>query len=149
MAPASDLRVPLKGDKGIAAAAARVGRPVCIPDVRLDPRYTGTGFPAVCELAVPAQIPGRVLGVIDVESERPAAFGEGDVEMLSILASQAALALENVRLHAEQRRQTEELAGLEALSRRISASLDLRATLDAVVRAAFEIIPCALAEVSL
>jgi GAF domain-containing protein len=38
---------------------------------------------------------------------------------------------------------------LNELARRISASLDLQATLDAIVTAAFGLIPCALAEVSL
>jgi GAF domain-containing protein len=142
-------RLPLAGERGIPVAAARARRPVCVPDVRQDARYVYTGFPAISELAVPLQIEDRVLGVLNVESAEPDAFDAADQELLSILASQAALALENARLHQEERRQAEEMLVLNELARRISASLDLQATLEAVVAAAFQLIPCALAEVSL
>ena len=142
-------RLPLDGDQGITVAAARSGRPVYVPDVRQDPRYVGAGFPAVSELAVPVQIEGRVLGVLNVESTETDAFGPADQELLCLLANQAALALENVRLHAEERRQAGEMQVLNELARRINASLDLQVTLDAIVAAAAELIPCALAEVSL
>jgi GAF domain-containing protein len=146
---AGGLRLPLDGEQGITVAAARSGRPVYVSDVRQDPRYVYTGFSAVSELAVPVQIEDRVLGVLNVESAQPDAFSREDQELLSILAAQAALGLENARLYAEERRQAEEMHILNELSRRISASLDLQATLDAIVAAAAELIPCALAEVSL
>jgi len=141
--------LPLDGERGITVAAARARRPVYVADVRQDDRYVYTGFSARSELAVPVQTEGRVLGVLNVESAEPDAFDAGDQEMLAILASQAALALENARLHREERRRAEEMLVLNELARRIGASLDLQATLDAVVAAAFELIPCVLAEVSL
>jgi signal transduction histidine kinase len=49
----------------------------------------------------------------------------------------------------DERHQAEQMLVLNELARRINASLDLQATLDAIVTAAFELIPCALAEVSL
>jgi GAF domain-containing protein len=146
---AKDLRLPLDGEKGITVVAARSGQPVYVPDVRQDPRYVYAGFPAVSELTVPVQIEGRLLGVLNVESAEPDAFSQADQELLSILASQAALALENARLHAEERRRVEQMTVLNELARRISASLDLQATLEAIVAAAAELIPCALAEISL
>ena len=146
---ADGLRLPLDGEQGITVAVAQSGRPVYVPDVREDPRYVYTGFSAVSELAVPVQIEDRVLGVLNVESAQPDAFSEADRELLSILASQAALALENARLHAEERQQAEEMTILNELTRRISASLDLQATLEAIVAAAAELIPCVLAEISL
>lgn len=146
---AKGLRLPLDGEQGVTVVAARSGRPVYVPDVRGDPRYVYAGFSAVSELAVPVQIEDRVLGVLNVESAEPDAFSEADRELLSTLASQAALALENAWLHAEERRQTEEMLVLNEISRRISASLDLKATLDAIAAAAAELIPCALSEISL
>jgi GAF domain-containing protein len=143
------LRLLLEGELGITVAAARSGRPLYVPDVRADPRYVYAGFPAVSELAVPVQIEGRLLGVINVESREPDAFTPADVQLLSTLASQAALALENARLYAQERRRVEELASLNHIARRISASLDLRETLDAIVNAAAELVPCVLAEISL
>jgi signal transduction histidine kinase len=84
-----------------------------------------------------------------VESTKPDAFSTADRELLSALASQAALALENARHYAEERRRAEEMTILNELARRISASLDLQVTLEAVVAAAAELILCNLAEVSL
>jgi len=146
---AEGLRLPLKGEKGITVAAIRRGQPIYAPDIRKDPRYVNIGFPAVSEFAVPVQIEGRVLGVLNVESAEMDAFSEADRELLCILANQAALALENACLHAQETRKIEEMAVLNELNRRISASLDLQETLDAVVASASELIPCALAEVSL
>jgi GAF domain-containing protein len=146
---ASDLRLPLDGDRGITVVAARTGQPVYVPDVQRDPRYVYTGFSAASELAVPVQVEGRVLGVLNAESVQPDAFGDADLELLTILADQAALALENARLYADERRQAEEMVILNELAHRINASLDLQATLDAIVAAAAELIPCALTEVSL
>ena len=146
---APGLRLPLDGDRGITVAAARSGRPVYVADVQEDPRYVYAGFPARSELAVPVQIEGRVLGVLNVESRSLDAFTASDARLLSTLASQAALALENARLSAQERRRAEELAAVNRVARRITASLDLRETLDSIVAAAAELVPCVLAEISL
>ncbi len=146
---ADEVRLPLDGEKGIILVAARSGELVYVPDVRRDPRYVHTGFSAVSELVVPIQIEDRVLGVLNVESEQLDAFSAADQELLCILANQAALALENARLHAEERRQAQRMHVLNELNRRISASLDLQSTLEAIADAAVELIPCELAEMSL
>jgi GAF domain-containing protein len=143
------LCLSLDGGRGITVAAARSRQPVYVPDVGQDDRYVYTGFSAASELAIPVQIEDRVLGVLNVESAELDAFDLADRELLSILASQAALALENARLYEEQTRRIEETLILNEVARRINASLDLQATLDAIVAAAAELIPCALAEVSL
>jgi GAF domain-containing protein len=149
MEQAGALRLPLEGERGITVVAARTGQPVCVPDVRGDPRYVDTGFAAVSELAVPIQIEGRVLGVINAESRELDAYTSADTQLLATLASQAALALENARLYARERRRIEELATVNRVARRIGASLDLQETLDGIVEAASELVPCALAEISL
>lgn len=146
---AAGLRLPLDGERGITVAAARSGQPLYVPDVRQDRRYVDVGFPAISELAVPVQFEGQVLGVINVESEKADAYTPSDVQLLSILASQAALALENARVHAQERRRAEEMAAINRVARRVSATLDLRETVDSIVDAAAELVPCVLAEISL
>ncbi len=145
----SDIRQPLSSQRGIVVAAARTRRPVRVPDVSQDPRYIQWTFQAASELAVPVLIENRVLGVLNVESIHPNAFTETDQELLSILASQAALALENARLYADEQRRAQEMATLNVISQRICQSLDLQSTLQAIVDSAAGSIPCALAEVSL
>ena len=144
-----ELELPLDGDSGITVAAARSGRSVYVPNVAEEPRYVSTGFAAASELAAPVQIEGRLFGVLNVESAQSHAFSEADRELLTILANQAALALENARLHVEERHRAEEMLILNELAARINANLELSDTLEAVVSAAAELIPCALAEVSL
>ncbi|MCS7177773.1 MAG: GAF domain-containing protein [Anaerolineae bacterium] len=88
---------------GIATDAARVGQPVLVNDVLSDPRFiTVPQLSATrAELAVPIEVKGRIIGVLDVHSDRTHAFGQADVLLLTSLASAAGVALENARLFAE------------------------------------------------
>ncbi len=88
---------------GIPTDAARTGHPVLVNDVLSDPRYiTVPELSATrAELAVPIEVKGRVVGVLDVQSDRPNAFTQSDVLLMTSLASAAGVALENARLFAE------------------------------------------------
>lgn len=119
------LRLPLDSEQGVTVAAARSGRPVYVPDVRQELRYVSTGFAAVSELAVPVQIEDRVLGVLNVESAHPDAFSQADRQLLTILASQAAIALQNAQLFEETQRKTRKLAALNAVASVINQPLSL------------------------
>ncbi len=92
-----DIVLPLDGNKGITVKAAKAGRPVFIPNLRKEEAYV-PGCPGMfSELAVPMKIGTKVLGVLNVESERLAAFDEDDKELLEILASHAAIAVSNLK----------------------------------------------------
>lgn len=88
---------------GITTDAARLGRPVLVNDVLTDPRFITVPelSAARAELAVPIEVKGRVIGVLDVQSDRPHAFTQADVLLMTSLASAAGVALENARLFAE------------------------------------------------
>ena len=94
-----DLRIGL--GQGVMGSVAQAGVPMNIPDVRQEPRYMAMGSDMRSELCVPMIFEDRVLGVINVESSRLAAFSEGDQRVLSIVASQAAMALKNCQLFEE------------------------------------------------
>jgi len=91
------LSLPLDGDKGITIRAARTGKPVLVPDVRKDRAYVEAGKGILSELAVPIKVGNKVLGVLNVESKRLAAFDENNKKLLEILASHAAIAMTNLR----------------------------------------------------
>ncbi len=80
-------------------------RPINIPDIKKDPRATGfvSGHPHMTTfLGVPIQYRGRQLGnlyLCDRLDGQP--FDENDERMVSLLASHAAIAVENARLHEE------------------------------------------------
>jgi signal transduction histidine kinase len=78
---------------GIVAAAARDRSVLNVPDVSKDPRYVAGWLAARSELAVPLLLDGEVVGVLDLQSSRPAAFSAEDERALSAFAERAALAL--------------------------------------------------------
>jgi signal transduction histidine kinase len=97
------FRVPL--GRGLTGWVARNGRPSLVNDVGKDARYIlGPGREQVrSELDVPLKLGRRILGVLNVESERLDAFGASDVPYLQGLAGQLAQAIDNARLAADSR----------------------------------------------
>ncbi len=126
-------RLPLSGEKGISVAAARSGKSLYVPDVREDPRYVAVGAANQSELVVPLKVKDRVIGVLNVESTEVDAFTPEDEQLLSTLAAQAAVAIENARLHEEERRRAKELAVLNKVGRVITSTLDLDEVLTLVM----------------
>jgi sigma-B regulation protein RsbU (phosphoserine phosphatase) len=90
-------RVPL--GEGLVGYAALHKEPVLVPDVAEDPRYINVVADVRSELAIPMLLKDRVIGVLDLESPELDAFTKRDVEILTLLASQAAVAIENARLY--------------------------------------------------
>jgi phosphoserine phosphatase RsbU/P len=99
----SRFRVPL--NRGITGHAAGSRKPIRLDDVRLDPRYIPCESCEVVssELVVPLLLQDRLIGVLDLESKRYAAFTAQDERMLMALGSFIAIALENSRLYADAR----------------------------------------------
>ncbi len=87
--------------KGITGAAWRAREPVRADNTLADPRYIPFHPDIRSEVAVPLIVHDRVIGVMDLESERLAYFTEAHVRMLSLLAPQVAIAVENARLYGE------------------------------------------------
>ncbi|HET7857395.1 MAG TPA: GAF domain-containing protein [Gaiellaceae bacterium] len=79
------VRIPV--GQGICGAAAATGQTEVVDDVNADPRYLAC-FPSTrSEIVVPISFEGRVVGEIDIDSDAPAAFGEGDREFLERVAT--------------------------------------------------------------
>ena len=89
--------------EGIVGYAALHREPVLVADVSEDPRYIRVVPDVRSELAIPLLIKDRCIGVVDLESPELDAFSKRDVEILTLLASQAAVAIENARLYEELR----------------------------------------------
>jgi len=90
------VRIPV--GQGICGAAAATGRTEVVDDVNGDPRYLSC-FPSTrSEIVVPIAHEGRVVGEIDIDSDRPAAFGEDDralLERVALLISPFSLVVQN------------------------------------------------------
>jgi L-methionine (R)-S-oxide reductase len=80
------VRIPV--GQGVCGAAAASGETEVVDDVRADPRYLAC-FPSTrSEIVVPIGHEGTVVGEIDIDSDRPAAFGDDDREFLERIAVQ-------------------------------------------------------------
>jgi sigma-B regulation protein RsbU (phosphoserine phosphatase) len=114
-------RVPL--GEGLVGYAALHKEVVLVSDVAQDPRYIKLVPDVRSELAIPMLLKDRCIGVIDLESPELAAFSKRDVEILTLLASQAAVAIENARLYEEVRSTQERLEKEVRFAQRVQAAL--------------------------
>ncbi len=120
---AENLRVPI--GQGITGTAAATGHSVRVGDVTQDPRYINAIDTVRSELAVPLMFRGTCIGVLDIQSRQPDYFTKDQQNILTLLASRLAIAIENARLFQKERAQSETLMVLTEVSREISSILDV------------------------
>ncbi len=104
---AAELEIHARQEgSGISGYVAATGRTYICPDVTRDPRYL-PGMPgARSSLTVPLSLHDRVIGVLNVESDQPAAFDERDAQVAQIFAHYVAIALHIMQLLAVERQAT-------------------------------------------
>jgi signal transduction histidine kinase len=96
-------RVVVPLDSSIAGWVCRSGRPVVISDTSADTRVykqadVESSFTTRSLLAVPLKVKDKIIGCLEAVNKRKATFGEDDTEILTTLAAQAAVAIQNARL---------------------------------------------------
>ena len=109
--------------EGIVGAAAKLRRPIVVPDVSLDPRYRMVNPETRSELAVPMIYKTRVVGVMDLESPQLNYFTPDHVQVLSILAAHLAVSIENARLYEQVARDESRMERDLNAARRIQGAL--------------------------
>lgn len=104
------------GEQGIVGYVTGTGKPRIALDVGTDVTYfNNPDLPEThSEMALPLTISGGIIGALDVQSTETNAFTEEDVEVLSTLADQVSLAIQNARLYDQMQRS---LAEAEVISR--------------------------------
>jgi PAS domain S-box-containing protein len=114
----------LKRESSLVIEAARAGQPMLSGDVLNDPRYSPVEeMPDTrSELDVPIMVRGRVIGVLDVQSDQPFAYTQEDVTLVQSLANQAGVAIENARLFEQTQRRLQELTMLFDVSQALSSA---------------------------
>ncbi|MDP9299336.1 MAG: GAF domain-containing sensor histidine kinase [Actinomycetota bacterium] len=125
---------------GLLGALIRDAKPLRIPDIAADPR--SVGFPPHHPpmrslLGAPIAGRGRVFGNIYLTDKHGAeAFDEEDERVLVILATQAAVAVENAQLYDEMQRAERDLRRLEVLEERERIAKELH---DGVIQSLFAV----------
>jgi len=110
-------------NSGIVGAAVREWRHINVPDVRKDQRYLEMNPETRSELIVPLFYKGRIIGVLDLEHTRTGFFNEDHERMLTTLAAQVAISIENARLYQAVRRQEAQLERDIAMAREVQLRL--------------------------
>ena len=114
-------RIPV--NSGLVGAAVREWRHVNVPDVSKDPRYLPMNEETRSELVMPLFYKGRIIGVLDLEHTRPHFFTEEHERVLTTLAAQVAIAIENARLYQAVRTQERQLERDIAMAREVQLRL--------------------------
>jgi len=117
------VKKPVKIGEGIVGSVARSGRPCIINDIRQAKRYK---YPNIAKqkgllsfVAVPLVQRNKPIGVLSVYSKKINRYSEDDARLLSMFASQAAIAIENATLY--ERAEVSYLNTIKTLSNIIDA----------------------------
>jgi GAF domain-containing protein len=95
--------------QGIVGRAVRTNQPAFAPDVRLDPDYIPTEPTTQSEIVVPLRKGGVVFGVLNVEASEVGSLTEDDLRLLTLLADQISVAIENAALYDHLRQHADQL----------------------------------------
>src|SRR5690606_14617984 len=83
--PSPHTRIPL--GRGICGAAATEKQTIIVDDVNADPRYLACSVETRSEIVAPIMLNGVVLGEIDIDSDKAAAFGDQDRKLVEAVAA--------------------------------------------------------------
>ena len=109
--------------QGLVGYAAQTGQAVLVPDVSKDPRYIKANPETRSELCVPLIYKEKVIGVLDIEHTRRGYFDDQHVRIMTTMAAQVAIAIENATLYERIARQEQRLEHDFALARELQFRL--------------------------
>ena len=118
-----DLKI--KVGEGMIGRAAETGRTQLSGDVSKNPYYIRAANEITkSELSVPIKKGNKVIGVLDIQSDRLNAFDESDIFVMETLSTQIAIAIENARLFEERQKEIFERKKAEERLKEEKAYLD-------------------------
>lgn len=128
--------IPLSTEQSLVARAARTRQAVIANNVFLEPGWLPNPMlpDTASELAVPLVVGDKVLGVLDVQSDRINAFTEEDANIQATLASQVATALQNAHSFTQAQKQAEREAMLNVINQKIQSATSVEAVLQIAAR---------------
>ncbi len=119
---ATITRLVLNPGQGIAGDVFLKGQSQIFNDVRSSPEFIEGDNPISSLICIPLKVEEKILGVMNISTAVPVLYTAGDLKLATALATQAAVSIENARLHAEQLEQEKILRDLE-IARNIQQSL--------------------------
>lgn len=126
---------------GLTYTVARQGEVILVPDMRTHPLFADA--PSDWEGAIvglPLKIGRRVIGVMNIAYQQPRVFTEAELRLLRLLASQAAIAIENARLYEEAQLRVRELGLINRISAEFGAALNADTTINHALEGLHELV---------
>ncbi len=124
-------RQPLSN--GIVGRAIRTGQLICVENTAESEDFVSLVPGMRSELAVPLFFGGKVIGVLNIESDQVGQFGETEIALLQAIANPIALAIENARLYQEERKRYSQVSMLNQLNRVLTSTVNVDTLLKRVV----------------
>ena len=128
--------IPMTQEQSLVGRAARTRKAVIVNNVFAEAGWLPNPLlpDTASELAVPLVVGDRVLGVLDVQSERVNAFTDEDANIQMTLASQVATALQNARSFTQAQKQANREAMLNTINQKIQSATSVEAVLQIAAR---------------
>jgi phosphoserine phosphatase RsbU/P len=126
----------LDDPQGIIPWVAREGQTVLAKDVSLDPRYRPSPVPpknTCCELTVPFLFNNKVIGILDIQSDKAHAFNDDDRLMFEAVADTIASAIRNADLYRTEQWRRQVADSLREVAGLLSANVGLDQVLRAIL----------------
>ncbi|MDP1546508.1 MAG: GAF domain-containing protein [Anaerolineales bacterium] len=127
--------IPMEQEQSLVARAARTRQPVIVNDVRSDPGWLPNPLlpDTASELAVPLLVGDKLIGVMDVQSDRVNAFTESDADIQMTLGAQVAVATQNIESTEIVAKRAAELQTVAKISTSAATIDDVQKMLETVV----------------
>jgi len=122
-------------DDPLTCQLLRDERPLVLADAQADARFlarTDTGY-VRSWIGVPLIARDRAVGFLTIDHREPGVYGEENAEMAQAFAGQVAIAIDNARLYEQTQQRLQRLTALRTIDMAITASLDLRVTLNVIL----------------
>ncbi len=123
--------------EGLSGKVWETGEPLIVNDYQHWEGRAATwkGYHVPAAVGVPVYWGEEFLGVLTVQAKRPRTFSPADTELLSLFATQAAIAIRNARLYTAERKQVTQLAVVNRVARKATSILDPDLLLQEIVTA--------------
>ncbi len=144
-----DAGMSLKPGVGVTGWVALHGKPLLVRDVRTEPRYFRIRDSVRSELTVPMEDRGRIIGVVNIDSDTPDAFGEEDLKFLLLITAEATRVARNLWLIQQLKTKASQLESVLTIGQRLVSKLELQEIIDSITLEARKIIACRLCAVFL
>ncbi|MGQ0601282.1 MAG: GAF domain-containing protein [Anaerolineales bacterium] len=117
-------------DEGLSGFVASRRVPLTVPDLQTftqaRTKVQRAEFPFRAYAGVPLLVGQQLVGTLELISYRVNAYRLSDLPLLTAIAGQAAIAIQNAQLYSEQQRRVAELTGLAEIARAVEATADPR-----------------------